>query len=242
MAPPEAPAPPRVFPTELVECQAAVGLVPVPAARFAQRLPPGWSLLQTEDVGLPDDPRGDALLGVELARCASGYGGNLSDVSYASYFTLVEPADDLRAPDARFHFLKWDTLVQDAGLRDALRGEGAPAHDGGVDFGPRLPGAEAFQASFDMNGTHLLRATGPIPSYPDLAGFRFVEYQPLASGVWAVWNATAETTLTVGGMTMDLPPGYAAEVAGGPRAEGYVLVGRASFRDATVTLPPARSE
>ena len=239
---PHEPAPPqpRVHPSDLLDCQAVVGLVPLPAARLAERVPEGWRLLQTEDVGLPDDPRGDALLGIEAARCARGYGGNVTDASYASYFTLVEPPAQMRVAESRFHFLKWETLVQDPALQAALREAGAPALDGEVVFGPRLPGAEAFEVRFDMGGAHLLRATGPIPSYPDLASFRFTEHQPLTGGAWAVWNATADTTLTVGGMTVDLPPAFAAQAAGGPRAEGYALVGRATFANATVTLPPAR--
>ena len=230
---------PRVFPTDLQACEAAVGLVPLPAARLAERVPDGWRLLQTEDVGLPDDPRGGALLGLQMARCAEGYGGNLTDVSYASYFTLVEPPDALRVEGARHHFLKWETLVQHAPLREALAGEGVAATEGSATFGPRLPVAEAFEGRFDMGGAHVLRATGPVPAYPDLASFRLAELQPLAGGAYAVWNATVESTLTVGGMTADLPPGFASRAAGGSRAEGYVLVGRATYADATVTLPPA---
>ena len=236
----DAPPEPLVLPTDLSDCQVAVGLVPVPAARFAERMPRGWRALQTEDLGLPDDPRGDAVLGIQMARCASGYGGNATDAPYASYFTPVEPPEGVGDAGARFHFLKWDTLVADPAVLDALRSAGAPALPGAVAFGPRLPAAEAFQGSFDMNGTHVLRATGPVPSYPDLAEFSYVEHQPLAGGGYAVWRAIATSDpLTVGGVTIDIPPGsYAREVAGGPRADGYVLVGRTSFTDATVTIPP----
>ena len=232
---------PRVFATDLWECEAAVGLVPLPAARLAERVPEGWRPLQTEDVGLPDDPRGDALLGIQMARCAEGYGANLTDVSYASYFTLVEPPEAMRVEGARYHFLKWETLVQHAPLREALAGLAVPATEGFASFGPRVPGAEAFEGRFDMAGTHVLRATGPVPAYPDLAQFRLAELQPIAGGDYATWNATVETTLTVGGMTAELPPGFASRAAGGNRAEGYVLVGRASYLDAFVTLPAARS-
>lgn len=235
----EAPAEPLVFATDLLDCQVAVGLVPVPAARLAERLPEGWRALGTEDLGLPDDPRGDAVLGVEAARCATGYGGNATDASYASYFAPVEPPEALRAADARFHFLKWETLVHDAPVLLALQEAGAPAFPGDVAFGPRVPGAEAFEARFDLNGTHVLRATGPVPSYPDLARFSFVEHQPLAGGAYATWRATAASDpLTVGGATFQFPPGFARRAAGGERAEGYVLVGRTTFSDATVTIPP----
>lgn len=234
----EAPPAPLVLPSDLVDCQVAVGLVPVPAARLAERLPDGWRALQTEDLGLPDDPRGDALLGIEAARCASGYGGNATDAPYASYFAPVEPPPAFRVEGARFHFLKWETLVADPALLDALTDAGAAAFPGEATFGPRLPGVEAFEARVEMNGTHVLRATGPIPSYPDLAEFRFVEYQPLAGGGYATWNATASSdALTVGGATLEVPPGFAQRAAGGPRAEGYVLVGRTTFGEATVTIP-----
>lgn len=236
---PEREPAPQVFPTDLLDCQVAVGLVPLPSARLAERMLPGWRPLQTEDLGLPDDPRGDALLGLWMARCAEGYGGNVTDASYASYFTVAQPPQAMRVEGARFHFLKWETLVPDPSVLDALRAAGAPAFPGRATFGPRLPAAEAFEGSFDMNGTHVVRATGPVPSYPDLAEFRYAEVQPLPGGGYALWNATATSDpLTVGGATIQVPSGFAQRAVGGSRADGYVLVGRTSFTDATVTIPP----
>lgn len=236
--PSDGPAAPRVFASDLVDCDVAIGLIPVPAARLAPRMPSGWRPLQPEEAGLPDDPRGDALLGIEVASCASGYGGNVTDAPYGSYFTLVEPPEDFRDADARFHFLKWETLVADGAAREALQEAGAAAFEGSASFGPRVPLAEAFQATLEMDGAHLFRATGPAPGDPSLQRFRFVEWQPTRGG-FARWEATPVTDgLRVGGVTIEVPPGFARDVAGGPRADGYAIVGRGSFTEATLTVPP----
>lgn len=241
LAPPEPTE--TVLPWGLSGCTFVIAVVPVPAARLAERIPPGFRVLAPAEIGLPADPRGDGNVGIEAWRCAEGVGLNASeplhDTPYGAVFTFVEPPEELRVNGSRYHFVKWDVLVPDAGRRALLQAHGVPALEGNVTFARFQPlpgGRAAFDAELALNGTYTLRGTSAQADATE--PFSFVEYTQTPHGLarWST-NATFET-LGSGTGIVAASGGPFRELAG-ERPQAYVLVGTGgAFANGTLTLPP----
>lgn len=232
-----------VLPWSQSGCTFVVAIVPVAAARLQDRLPPGFRSLTPAELELPDDPRGDANLGVEAWRCAEAVGHNesvtLNDVAYGALFSFVEPPAELVDNASQYHFVKWDVLVPDRERRDLLMLHGLPAYDGNATF-PRfqpVQDAVAFDVGLELNGTWTIRGTTVNPE-PGFQAFAFTEYTATPHGL-AKWttNATAGAT-TSGAGFLTSTSAFFREVAGSDRAQAYVIAGSGgAFANGTLTLP-----
>lgn len=219
-------------PWALSGCQLVIAVVPADPAAFADRIPPGFRVLGVNEIpGLPaQDTRQAGNLGVEAFRCASASGlnasANVSDASYGSVFAFVEPPRELRDANATHHFLKWDVLVADPALREALRAEGVNATDGNATFsrfqdvGP----GRLFQAAARM-ANDTFEFEGGSGAAADAEAFSFVEFTPVGDRL-VRWRANVTSSGLTGGagfLASD-GPGWASDVLGS-RAQAYLLSG-----------------
>lgn len=238
---------PKVLPWGLTDCQYMIGLVPVDQAAVAPHLPEGFAAAPASDMGLPQDPRGEAVVGVEAFECAEGQtlNGTLDMLQYGSVFTLVYPPEELRVDGADAHFVKWDTYIPDAERRHALDNESLPVRDGFVlfRFSQRVPpvgGFDSFTLKFEPDEYHLLHALNLDPLGDDAAfsSFSFAEFTDTPNGL-ATWRATAENSMVWGGVgQLDVGlAGIAKDILGGERHAAYVMLAQGSFVDASLTLP-----
>lgn len=243
LAPPE-PAE-TILPWGLAGCSFVVAVVPVPAGRLADRMPPGFRPLSPTEIGLPDDPRGDGNLGIEAWRCNDGVGHNesveLHDVPYGAVFSFVEAPEHLRDNESRFHFVKWDTLVPDEERRLLLERHGLPALNGTAEFRrfQDVAGRLLLDVGLELNGTYSFDGAAGAPA-EGMDAFAFTEFTPTPHGL-ARWrtDVTAAQVLSGGGGFVSVPAGYARDVLGADRVQAYLLAGTgAAFENATLTLPP----
>lgn len=200
-------------------CQAVIAVVPVEAERLEAHLPDGFRAQRPEDFGLPPDPRGDGVMGVEAFVCEEigGWDGDVEDAPYVSYFAPVVPPDELEALDARYHFVKWDVSVADTEFRAILQNEGVPAAPGDVTYAIKDRSAGGF--SFDLTGTvgtetHGFSGAGRLPEGgPET--FTFVEFTETDDGL-VTWDVLVEDAALLEGTAMlELAPGsLPAEVVG----------------------------
>lgn len=240
-----APSQATVLPWGLSGCSFVVAFVPVPASRVAPHLPAGFQSLSFAQMGFPNDPRGEANVGVEAWRCQEGVGHNesavLNAVPYGTIFTAVEPPADLKDNESTLHFLKWDVLVPDAPRRGILQAAGVPAMEGNVTFNRFVQaptGGITFDVVLDLNGTFAFRGTSAVAEQ-SLTRFAFTEFTPVPEG-YARWrtNVTADAAF-VGGGFLGTPPGLFRDVAGGERVQAYYIAGvNGAFSNGTIVLPP----
>lgn len=216
----------------LTDCNAIVALVPVSAAAVQPHLPPGFTPASFAESGLPPDPRGEAVVGVEGWTCKSGLGlhGAVENIDYASLFAIVHPPANLSAKGSKFQFVKWQVGVPDADRRAALAGAGASAVDAKLEMArfDTTPAGIDLMASLAFNGTYELQAAASAPATatdPEMARFTFTEFQPAANGTFVTWTGTLENPHGFdGGGTLALPPGILADIAGASNVQAYYLV------------------
>lgn len=223
-------------------CRAVIAVVPVDAEELATHLPEGFTPKTPEDFGLPPDPRGDAVMGLEAFTCeiSAALKGTINDAPYLSYFAPVVPPAAYEDPDARYHFVKWDVLIADDDLRTELQDHGLPAAAGEVTF--ELAERSAEQFTFDVTGTiggetHRFTGSAALPEGgPE--GFTFLEFTPIEDRV-AMWDVSVDdASLLVGTGILELAPGsLPAEVVGDETTQAYILAGDLSFPDATISIP-----
>lgn len=233
----------QVLPWTLTDCNVLIALLPATEAAIADRIPDGFDVLALSEIpGIPpQEPRGDANVGVEVWRCASGSGlnatQNVTDIAYGSVFSFVRPPDDLADENATYHFLKWDVLVPDEARRLILQAEGVPALPGNATFDREQPVGPAtlFQAAMDLgdDAYGFEATTGQAAEAPA----SFVEFSETPHG-FVVWR----TNVTASGMTagtglVDLSGASWLRAALGKESEqAYYLAGRASL-DGTISIP-----
>ncbi len=236
-------AAPEEVPWGIRDCEVFLGLIPVDADALSDRLPDGFRAVSPQEFGLPPDPRGDAILGVEAFSCAEvdGVNGTVTDAPYASIFVPVEAPQELRDDRFTFTFLKFETLVPDAETRSLLQDHGIPALDGDVNRAVSAPTGPAFSVGLELGdevyGLH--GAMGPSNAqFED--GFAFQEWTPTPDGLatWTTSHASGDAMHNSFGYVKLDPNGWPAEVVGDTRADAYLLHGTGVvFEDAVLTLP-----
>lgn len=248
----EAPPPPeyaQVLPWSVTDCQYAVAIIPIQAEAIGARTPAGFRILavnEIPDFPVPAEPRGDGNLGVELFRCASGTGlnesANLTDLSYGSVFSFVEPPAELREENMTFHFLKWDVLVPDDARRALLTSAGVPAVTGNATFsrfqdvGP----VKAVQGLLEMGeDTYVLEGAGQGQGTDALTEVSFLEFTDVGNGEFVEWRTNMTSTQAFAGSGfVDLTgASWVRNVVGSDRAQAYYIAGTGSLQNGTIALP-----
>lgn len=224
----------------IAECAAAITFIPVDAAAVTPHLPEGFRAVAPSEIGLPApvDLQGDATISVELFTCGgtTGPDGNESEGgAYGSVFVTVEPPEELKDPDAGLHFVKFDTIVSNAALREALLAAGVPAVEGEATIDVPLVGAGTMSGRIG-DAPYSMRLAYP-PTPPADMTLTFVEFTPVANGLVA-WKATATGVSGSASGTIELAPGsLPAEVVGSTTTQMWALLFEGSFSEATITLP-----
>ena len=235
---------PTVLPWGLTDCTFVVAVVPVPAARLEGKLPPGFTPLTPAEVGLPNDPRGDATVGVQAWKCNGGVGHNASVelglTDHAAVFSFVRPPEGLAVAGSGFHVVEWDVLVPDEPRRGILLAHGVAAQNGSVTVRQfrSLTEQTLFDVGVEMNGTFGLGGTTAAPE-PRFRSFAFAAYAQTPHGLAVrTANATAATA-TAGAGPLTLPPGLLRDAVGAERTQAYYVAGTGgAFSNGTLTLPP----
>lgn len=223
----------------LDDCDAAVAVVPVPSARLQAHLPGGFRLLTPAEVGLPPDPRGDAVLGLEAFACGSARTENetASDVPHGGIFSFVEPPADLADPDVDFfHFFRWDTLLGEPTLRAFYADAGAPVFDGTATVTATPGPAGPLGARLEVNGT-TFTFDGGSPAPSGSTGGTFVEFMHTPEGL-ASWKVTGVAPFGQGVGRVQVTGGLAEDVLGAAPVPGYVLyLTGMGLANGTATVP-----
>lgn len=206
-------------------CRVSVALVPVPASRIVSRLPEGFRPLGFPEIGLAPDPRGDAILALEVVRCARATWGDeeIADAAYGGAFTLVEPPAELADANVTFHHLyRFDVALPGSRALGALAERGMAASAANATFTDYAPAGDLASATLvAANGTTTIDTAFALPSTED--GGRLVEFQESRRGL-ARWDADVRATFTIGGGRVLLPEGsLAREIAQAAQPECYVL-------------------
>lgn len=252
---PDVPALGGPFSWDLTGCRNALIAVPVSADALQPHLPEGFTPVAPSAAGLPAelDALGDAILGFETFTCAeaAGLNGTIPDAPYGSVFAWVNPPEHLRDPLADIaHFVKWDTVLADGGLRSTLAALGAPVREGlstfdlpaAVPTGSGSPDPDLFAQLYFDDGSESFAINGaPKASQTPLAG-TFVEFTATADGGLVKWRASAASdSMTVGpGYVKVNALGMPLEVLGSDRAPGVILrMNGLAFTNTSVEYIPA---
>ncbi|MBI2078160.1 MAG: hypothetical protein HYT80_07305 [Euryarchaeota archaeon] len=213
-----APEFPKTLEWGFKDCKAIVAVARVPASSIVPHLPAGFRpVAMSELLGAPS-VADEANFGAEMFECRSGRGlnGEVVDASYASYYAFVEPPAKLRNASAFFHFIKWDVLIDDPGLRAALRESGVPAHDGTaqvIKF-ERRGDATLFQGHATMGSGGTIFFDGAVGApYADATTFH--EFTPTGAGLAQWWGKFVGISGRAGAGTLKVPAGsFAAKILG----------------------------
>lgn len=234
-------APAKTLSWALEGCAAAVAVVPVPAAALVPWLPEGFRPIAPAEAGLPADPRGDAILGLEAFECATATAGNstVEGVPHGGIFTFVEPPAELADPDVDFFsFFRWDTVLGSETMRAHLAQAGAPVFEGTATVETAADPASGgpLRASLEVNGTSF-QFTGGAQAPSGSTGGVLKEYFATPAGL-ATWKARGVAPYGQGAGTIQATGGLAEEVLGAQPVAGYVLfMSDLSFVEGTVTVP-----
>lgn len=181
-------------------------------------------------------------MGVEALYCDSSAAldGAIQCVPYVSYFAPVIPPDNRRDPDVRYHFVKWDVLIEDEALREELADHGVPAEPGDASFDRDVQVAD--QILFDTTGTvgdetSRLSGAGNQPDAEPEA-FEFLEFTETDDGL-VTWDVqVTDADVRAGSGRLEVPPGsLPADVIGSESTQAYMLAGSVNFSDATIRVP-----
>lgn len=250
VAAPDGAAPADGAPAQLAfglsECRYVIAWAPVDEAKLRALLPEGF------EPGLngvaPFVPVGAPYVAMEAFRCAETLGpaGTLEDVPYGSYYTSAVPPSHLAWPGAEAHFVKWDTLVADASLREPLAAAGVPARAGDVAVPDASPAQGATVSSrLVLDGLGEAGFEGVVgQTFGTGEGFPFAEYTPTEGGGVARWHAfaTPGETVGTGQGVLRLPAGsWVADLVGADTVPARFITGTWTFSDGGVE-PDARSE
>lgn len=229
-----------VLPWGLSDCQAAIAILPATTGAVSPYLPPGFRSLSMEEViETGTDLAGEANLGVELLVCDSGANltGDEPDMAYASYFTAVEPPEDLRE-NVTLHFVKWDVMIPDDERRMHLQSLGIPAVPGDGSWNLHQGQATnwVFNGQLDLDGASFTFTGATLQPAP--SDVTFVEFQETDRGL-VRWHATVDTTrLGSGPATVTLPSsGMASDIVGLPVSPAAAFGGMVTFTESTITVP-----
>ena len=220
------------IPWTLDSCKVAVISVPVPSASVAPFLPKGFAPQPISAASAT------TFFGAEAFRCKSGSGlrGNVTDLSYASFWATVIPPAKLATKGVTQYYVKWDTLVPDDARREALVAAGFPARSGSASVTIDATGAVTGQAHLEYAGDLTIQgvAAGSQPN----AAATFVEFTPTLDGFVGAWAATsAASTDALGPGTLTVAAGsVAAKILGGTTAAGGLDVSTWTFHDGNITL------
>ncbi len=225
------------------DCQAVFAAVPVEADALEPYLPSGFTPLTPEAFGLPPDFQGDAVLGAKTAQCDDVATLDGSEpLAYGALWAPVEPPEEMEEDAALFHFVAWDTLVQDDDTRDHLHGWGLPVYDGhaGMEGFAATPAGYTFDVTLEMNGdTFVFQGVANAPEEDLSEPFEYVDFMPGDDGL-AAWEMTSETTdLRAGTGVLKVPTGHWAEdVIGSEDTHAWMLADEAtSFANGTILFP-----
>ncbi len=244
--PPLPPVETGPIPWLLTECDAVIAAIPIAASALEPFIPEGFRLLTPEEAGLPPGPlRGNSVFGVEAFQCESGTGleGNLTDVSYGSYFTFVEPPAGLVPPgeETDLYFIKWHTLIDDPDLFAELDALGAPVTKGSTKY-TRVINMEdppTFEAILQIESDGTTEFAGSAPAdQPESEQISFTEWTAVESGfiryrIEATWDLLGVGTGTVSFTSQS----WAAQLTGRNPDQAYYFAGRLSFTDGLIALP-----
>lgn len=239
--PPSSSAEAMTLAWSLESCRAAVGVVPVPAASLAAHLPPGFTPLAPADIGLPPDPRGDAVIAFEVFRCAAAHAGGetVEDAAHGGVFTFVDPPAELVDPEVDFfHFYRWDTLLASSTMRAFFAEAGAPVFDGtaSISAGGAPGGGGPLQAMLDVNGTSFT-LVGASQGQSGSFGGTFKEFFATAQG-FPAWKTTGLSPFGQGAGTVQASGGLGEALLGGEPVAAYVVfVEDVSFVNGTASRP-----
>lgn len=240
-APPPGPTPaPATYPWGISDCGFVIVSIPVDEDRLSARLPTGFELRPTALGNLPAGPRGTIELDAYTCRSGIGFNGSIPGVQYGSYYATVIPPGELREPDVRAYFVKWDFLVPDAERRGVFDNAGLPAHDGSGEVSIAGPGGlvAASLVLADAGGFRFAGTIGPLE--PQAAPLPFMEYTPLASGgALAQWHARLhDARIGEGTGEVELLAGsWLVDVVGASRVPATAIAGVWNLDEADVTFP-----
>lgn len=245
----------RVLPWGFTDCDMVAYFTAVPAEALAPFLPPGFRSLSLQELAIPTAPPTTQLanFGAEMLDCreARGLRTNITDGSYGSYFTAVEPPAELFNASHGLHFIKFDVLIADPDLRAELDAAGVPAVGGSASFvrfgdptgtaptGAPIPAEGSIYIG--AGGAGLFDGAGLAP-YPDPPA-SFDEFAPLPDGGWAISEATVlQETILAGPGTFQPPANSIASAILGttnPVPGVFIVMDGAHFVDARYTLTAA---
>lgn len=229
------------MPWHLDDCFYAYTLIPFPAARVTERMPPGFrAMLGTQaTAGLVTH------LGFEIDDCASGSGldGAVAGMQYASTWVQAEAPPKHKVPGVMM-FVNFDVLVPDDDRRAVLAQHGTPARDGLVTpsrdvlADPLLP----FRVDYTMEGVGDFRFdVAPQPKATQAGGpsGEFAQYTLGENGSLTYWRTKWDASYAQNGEgVVHLPEGsWYAEAAGATVLPAHFTFGRWDYHDGRIVLP-----
>ncbi|HUR61429.1 MAG TPA: hypothetical protein VM286_03580 [Candidatus Thermoplasmatota archaeon] len=259
---PSVPVPAVVLPARdlawnMQGCVFVAAVLQVPAALVQPLVPPGFRVMHAAEFALegassqpvptPPAPDGkDGNIGVEAFQCESGSGlnGSVPGMTYASFYTGVEPPASLKVAGTPFYFVKWDTLVPDLPRQDLLRSYGLPVHNGTAtaSLGVAQQSLAKVQATLDFGsrGAYSFDATALTPFPDDRCGL--IEYTQVPAGL-ARWDMKCSFKQGgVGPLTVNVPASsWLGKITGGGAQQGLGFIGRVDFHTGMLHLPATNS-
>lgn len=229
------------MPWHLDDCFYAYTLIPFPAARVADRMPPGFrAMIATQPTaGLVTH------LGFEIDDCASGSGldGDVAGMQYASTWVQAEAPVKHKVPGVMM-FVNFDVLVPDDARREVLAAHGTPARAGAIVpsrdvlADPTLP----FSVDYAMEGVGAFRfdvVPQPKLTQADGPSGEFAQYTLGERGSLTYWRTKWDSSYAqTGDGVVHLPEGsWYAEAAGTTVLPAQFSFGRWDYHDGKIVLP-----
>lgn len=228
----------RVLPWIMTDCLEVSAYYSAPAANVKPLLPAGFEPQPDGTTGLA----GMARLGANAFRCkseATATNETVMDTSSGGFFAQVRPTDEFKMQGLCCYFVKWNVVVQDEGIRDALQAANASVNSGKADITmpPTAAGGPA-RVKLDIEGVGTVTFT-IVTIAPTSQGHpRFREFS-MTGGDLVVWESTADYKDTlVGQGTIDVPSGsLPAQIYGNTRIPAQFTVNHMSIKDGWIKIP-----
>lgn len=149
-------------PWDIIDCQFVMAVVPVPVSNVAKFIPEGFRPADLEEMFLPNDPRGNAMVGIEGESCQSGKTLNnetLSAFQVASFWIPVVPPEDAKVSPytgktADMYIIKPEFTFPDEPRRQVLSDNGIKVGTATTEFTfPLMMATGPFTAKITVDGT-----------------------------------------------------------------------------------------
>jgi hypothetical protein len=244
------------MPMDVHDCSFIMAVIPFPAADATAYIPEGYEPVAAQDIGIPQDQRGDALLGIEAERCDRGLmpdGSYAEDVSTGSFWIPIRPSDPADHQfGAEFYIAKLETLVWSQEGYDMLSSMGLTARQGEAVFDEPIPtnalprpeqphvgeiaGMNAYTAQLRLDGdeTYTYTFGGSATKYfvaSPFKDFTCVGFHPTTDGHFIKGGTDFHASVIHESLGMMTVPegGLPAEIVGAGDHVFYALVGYGSY-------------